>query len=340
MKAKDTNFFQQHVEKIGLVVAVLFFLGVGAYYLGGDPHAAEFQGERITPGEIESRLADAVQSVERAIATDGGLPERTEQPAYAADFKQRFNAIAEWRSPGDREGARRTLAFAVPLELPGLAPAVLRGGDYNQPDYYVPRPPVPKRPVVRTGYGVLGSMDDSDHRRELIQTIGQQRAQDLRWASVAARFPMDDYVQRFQEGPSDPNLETLREQWWEQRRGLAGVYLQRQELDPLTGEWGNTTIIEPLPGQMGYLPRQGDWEISEIQPAIDELLSNQEHVARPEFLPLVKGIWQAPDPDRQLSAGDHREIHKLIQDILQDEQRRQTLLDQIDLIEKREARLR
>lgn len=295
MKMKNVNFFQQHVEKLVLGAALLIAALLVLIYVIGTPYAAEVGGQTLGPVEIEQRVEElAMQLDARLNATASPLPEMV-VPPYTQDFARRV----------DREVSASH--YRVTIGRPGLDPNDVMPPQPPDP-YNLPHPPVPTDVLARAGHGVLGAFDNPRQHEAMIELVGDTQPRDFRYVSVSATFNLDEWYDRLLATPALPS------QFYRSMIGLTGVYLQRQTFDPTTGQWGDTTIVRPLPTQIAALPQYTyEYTDQEAEQAVRLVEENQQKIARPEFPPLAnQAIWLPPWSEfGQLSAEEQREFQSL-----------------------------
>ncbi|MFA9476830.1 hypothetical protein ACERK3_00855 [Phycisphaerales bacterium AB-hyl4] len=317
MKTKDAGFIQKHVEKVVLGAGALFLLVIAAYIFIGNPYAVEVSGERVSPREAEARLLTQANQLEQRLRADDGLEATISQrdiPSYAGDFRERiFQQVI---------GVDR---YAIALNMPGLGEGTLAEREAPDP-FYVPRPQIPDEPIARASYGVLGEVEDRNVQERLNRFMVDNQTRDFRAVSVSAEFDMDAFARRLQS-QAPPGYQQLPEGWWRAMNGIAGVYLQREERDPVTGEWGNRQIIDPLPTQVAY-GAEGEnrrWDVEEADRAVARIRQNQMRIIQPEFVPMVgPTVWLPPDQSpRELSGEEQRELNRINEQI-------QTIQNRID----------
>ncbi len=298
MNPKDTGFLQGNIEKLILGLAVLLLLATGYYFVMGNPFPVEVSNREISPDQIVPKIKGAADSLDRKISADEtALPDRP-IPSYSQAFVE---SMAE--SP-------TTIQKLSPIAAPGLASSVVPPpGDL--PTYDLPNPPVTEEILTRKGHAVLSDTIPTREMESLIQMVGNRQPRDFNYVSVAATFDMDEWIERLQSGDKDSRIPG---RWWNSMIGIAGVSLQRQELDEQTGEWINTTLVEPLPNQLAYqpgVPFQGNSQ--QIKLAIQQVRTSQELIARPDF-PETSGniIWSPPNEDaKELDADGQRKLSRL-----------------------------
>ncbi|MEX0885809.1 MAG: hypothetical protein WD009_05140 [Phycisphaeraceae bacterium] len=324
MDMKDVGFFQKHVEKLVLGGAGLFLVVVGLWVLLGNPYAVEVAGDTISPRELEQRIRDRAQQLRRNLDANDDLEQTIAGrriPAYAADFRDRVEAPPI-----------RIAALAVGLNLPGLGGF----GELPDPDpYFVPEPPVPGRITARSGYGVLGTVENNRQATQLAAFIRDEQTRDIRYVSVGATFDMAAWTARLQQSAPQGH-QALPAGWLRRVTQLAGVYLEREEYDPASQMWTNRTIIDPLPNQVAYLPHQTRaWSDAQADAIMRNIQQRQEQIARPEFVPLgANGLWLPPTEDmRELTVADHEQLRDINREI-------ERLNDVIESIEEQVRRQR
>lgn len=304
MNLKDVGFFQKHVEKLVVAVAGLFLLLMAFFYLVGDPYAVELNRQTRGPVEVEEQVLDTAQKLDARLESPEMPFEQRQVPAYTADFQQR------WQKPP-------VLARTSSIGEPPPAEILINRGPVKP--YFVPRPPVATDLVARGGYAVLGEVADSQLHEQLVQLVGStNQPRDFRYASVEGKFDLDEWIARLQANPPKPGMQKLRDPWWRKMLAITGVYLQRQELDPVTGEWGNTTIIKTLPHQIAFLPDDiREWSDVDADAVVQYVKESRERIVRPEFVPIISGQpWLPPEARaRELTTEEQRELQKLFSDI-------------------------
>lgn len=298
MKAKNTNFFQQHVEKLivgaGLLIAAVIVL----LYVVGSPYAAEVNNQEMSPSDLTEQVAKQAQQLNmRLDSPESPIPERG-IPPYTQDFRRRADHRV---APAQ---------YQIAFNRPGTDP---RDVNVEGPtdEWSIPRPPVPTEVVAATGVGVLGAFEDRRTADQFLQFARNQQPPDIRYVSVAGTFDLADWRKRLE-------TSSLPSQFY---RGIAdfiaGTYLLRQELKPggdpaNDADWTNATVVPALPTQAGFQPSYEQQFLQEqADAALNFLKQNQERVARPAFPPLGNnGIWQPPG-SRMLTAEDHERLRDL-----------------------------
>ncbi|MEM1446679.1 MAG: hypothetical protein AAGF84_11530 [Planctomycetota bacterium] len=311
---KDLGFFAKHTEKLVLGVAVALLLAVVAYaWLGvlGQPHATD-RGD--SPSDLEDKITSAAERVTTSINSDStNLPTRDEYivPDYATEF-------------GDLIAAEITQVarLEAPMEGGGLG-IDLDGTSVPTFDpLFLPTPPMASSFSIKSKHGVLadpGVINDPMERAQLVevqQIVGDQAPVDFQYVSVMAEFPLQEWAKRL-DATDQPAEDQIPNNVWLAKLGIASVYLVREE-QAVDGTWGNRTIIEPLPGQLAFLPGEAI-EQSDPQSAqflLDDLQDRQAELMQPQFPPMALEAWTPPTGrDRVLSAEEREQLNDIEDDI-------------------------
>lgn len=319
MKTKDSNFFQQHVEKLMLAVGVLALAAIVFFYVLGDPYAVEYQGESVSPARAPQMVLESAKRLQKRMQTSDDL--KFPQPAKYADHFEKLLQRPVL-------SVRQLAAIVPPSMSSGL-------GNANYPAYDLPSPPVATDLKAESGYAVLGNVDDPALRRKWLALMGvKSQPYDFRYVSVAATFDLGAWRDRVM---GEPDAKRIPASWF--YPAIAGVYLQRQTLDARTGQWGHTTIIKPLPGRMGVTDADQDWSLEDAEKYREAIKENQSQVARPQFVPLANNErWLPPALiPPQLTPSEDQKLHRLFQRMDQWQNRQEKLLRQIKDIEDRAA---
>ncbi len=282
MKNKDFGFFQQHVEKIALGIGGLILVGVGAtQFLLGQPNAIDLDNQSVPPGEIEETVVRQANQLKGKLA--GGSPiEKIDIPAYAELFDKHLALPVATDQP-----------FAA-IDNTGLASDLAKIVSPDYPLKFLPTPPLPYDVLAKSGHGVLAE-DGGQGFFALQQIVGDQRPADFSYVSVSAQFSFAELMNRYR-APDVPGEQRIDEGLWRERLAVTAVQLLREELDPVTGEWGNPATIRPLPGQFAIVPDdQPTLTFEESQALETQIRSNQPVIRRPDFPAISNGPWTPPD---------------------------------------------
>ena len=132
MKLKNTNFLEQHLEKVVIAIAVLFAGFVAFVYYLGDPYAVDIRGEGdVSPDQVEDVVLRKVGQLERALQSDEWPFEQIQVPAYKGE-----------QTP-------------TALSFMGIDPSVVRVEPAQKPEYWLPPVPAVAELKVDSDYFVL-----------------------------------------------------------------------------------------------------------------------------------------------------------------------------------------
>ncbi len=318
MNMKNVNFLQKHVEKLILGAALVVALLIVLVYALGSPYTATVANQEMGPRQVEAYLIEQARDLDRKVSSDQPQFEPPEIAGYSDELDSRL-ALAPAPMPRYPQLAGR----------PGVSPTDIGIGDRPLP-YEIPRPPLPSDIAARAGYAVLGAFETPEQHQQFAQLVSEKQPWDVRYVSVAAEWPLAEWRNRLE------NSE-LPVSFWRSMIGLTGVYLQREELDPESGQWVNTTIVRPLPTQLAALPSQTvEYTDETAVEAVQFLRERQANIARPDFPPLAHGVWLPPGSDFfNLNREQQNRLRDLRRDIGNLERRIQQIQDR----QRREAEL-
>lgn len=280
LRTKDFGFFQQHVEKIFLGVGVLVLLGVAAtQFLMGQPNAVELEGKAVPPGEIKDTVVKKSEVLKRNLAMDSPI-ERIDVPQYTDSFNRLFGLPVA------------TDQGLASIDAPGIASDLHSVVSPDYPNKVLPTPPMSEEVLATTGHAVLA--DDTDRAFAIREIVGDAQPGDFPYVSVSMEFSFDELKKRYTD-PSIPAEQRIDEGLWRERLAITSVRLLREERDPLTGEWGNRTVVKPLPGQIAVVPEdQPTLTFEQAQELEAWIRTNQLEIRRPAFPEIVNGPWNPP----------------------------------------------
>ena len=341
MKLKNINIIEQHVEKIVLALATLFSLYVLGFYVLGKPYAVELRGRKLSPAQAEVEKQNKLKTLESSLqSSDSGLARELaarKVDGYAEEYKKRLERPLLAR---DR--------LAIPFNRGGLSPTDVTVPEQGVVEYLVEVPMPPIGVTVRTSSAVLLSHDEIITR--LIQRLGAQEAEtakvisavydgfvdedvprDFEPVTIMAEFDMDLWVQQLEAAPQPQRIPRT---WWQRRLLVADVVLERQALDPETGQWPEDDVFEviaPLPGSVKaklrpMMDEQQKWDLElGANVIVDYIDRNAEEIERPPLEMITQDrVWLPPDAEvKDLDAEQERELFEL-------RKRIRTLLDRLE----------
>ncbi|MEM9753460.1 MAG: hypothetical protein AAF916_08750 [Planctomycetota bacterium] len=323
---KDLGFFAKHTEKLILGVALVLMLAVVAYaWLGvlGQPHATD-SGDG--PSELEDKITSAAERVTTGILSDRTnlpTPEEYIVPNYAEEFggliDQPITQVARLDAP--------LQTGTLGIDLDGTDVPVFG-------ELFLPTPPMAASFSIKSKHGVLadpGAINDPTERAMLVevqQIVGDQAPVDFQYVSVMAEFPLRDWAERL-DASGERAESQIPDNVWLAKLGIASVYLVREE-QATDGTWGNRTTIEPLPGQLAFLPGGPieDQDPQMAQLVLDDVQGRQPEIMQPAFPPMALEAWTPPTGrDRVLSAEERELLNDIEGDIRSLERRIDNLLN-------------
>jgi len=299
---RDVSPVIQHVEKIVLAVCVLLLVLVVAYFFVGSPFTVKRGAQSVDPVTFENQLSSQIGGLGEKV-NSSTVPRREVAP-YAQVFTDRYTLPLP--------GSGRPLMPMATLGLPqGLFDGIEVAGGVN--DLTVPTPPIAYDLKARQGYAVLDWNEVSGLSGAYAQIVGNQRPSDFRYVSVMGTFDFSDWQQRLAEND-------IPEGWRSNRRGLAQVYLIRQQWDESSQTWSAAQRIAPLPDQLAFGIQDISYTEDLAERIVNEIILRQDRIARPDFAPSKRvdsgGTWIAPNIERDtLTPAEQRELDQLNREI-------------------------
>ena len=339
MKIKNVGFLQMYIHRIALGLCAIVTVGILWMYFLPNPYSIETKIDgkmtRLSPDEIEQILLDAAEQLDKQIKPSAPDPlQDIPVPPYTQDFEQR------WSHP-----MLAVSQFEVPLSE--LGPADFGPEQLEQYRYAVPTPPAPVEVKARADYAVLlpdQVIADQVAQQAVNAAIDPQRAlawgrraadqfavlvdkdqpRDFFYVTVGAAFPLEQWRQRLSKQPQAADERPIKEEWWRPSLYLIDVALERQALDPATGQWGATQRIDVLPGQLSFRDHQQQSSRQEAEQTVNAIRIHQDKIARPPFAPVQDHKpWLPPDADvDDLTPDESRELLRLITRVIPDLRRK------------------
>jgi hypothetical protein len=285
MKVKNLNFVEKYIEKIILVVAVVFFVAVLVFKFIGKPYEVEMAGDNIAPDQIGQMLERKAGPLDKALKNPEPTIKVPKVPGYAGQHRVKLGQKLD--GP----------AFLYTFGGPGLAEWVRY--KQQQEEYFLPVPAAPSQPKTRQSYGVLASQMDAAERLKWDRRIGTAQPRDFRGVSVSAEFDLGAWRQLLGSEPPVPTMQLIPDEWVRNTLGIGDVVLECDEWDPQLGRWKDQPrTVALLPNsridyrseRIGWGPGEGSREVARIR-------NNLELIAQPLFAPLDIGQWRRPDVD-------------------------------------------
>lgn len=293
MGVKGVSPIEQHCEKAVVGVVGLAFVGVLAMQFTTSPNMVKVGNQTVPPDQVLKPIEQQAQNLEaKVLAKSPTLPEIPEvnlfkrfeeRLAGGVSPRPRLSALGEGISvSGTVAPARGDEAFAAVL-----APApttVVAGALWTTVDPYE----VIKHPEIRT-------------------VLPETQPYDMPVVTVQASFSgagLRDVLDKDPDG--DGPLQAVRRQWWQNAIEIARVELERETQDPITGAWGETTIVSSMPGRPDHLPEYMNSVQSpgDVGPALDVLRAAQTEIVRPSFYATMAGTPTWTEPGERGKAGE------------------------------------
>lgn len=250
MRIKNATFIQMHLEKLVLLAAVLFLVVVLAIFFGGlfNPYKVEMGSSKYAqPSDVIPAMLKDVDKINAGLKTPDPIDPNYVPPNMQTNYEEMLAqpviSVANATLP------RRLSLRGMPLADLNITPP-------PPPEYIVPSPPMPTGIAMDHGHGVL----DVEFERDQLPAYanlwgGEMRIPpDFYYVVLDGEFSMFDWAQALIGEPGEAGKIPVG--IWEQRLNITAVYLIREELDEQTGEWGNRTIVSPLPGQIQLMPSE------------------------------------------------------------------------------------
>lgn len=286
MKPKDASFLELHAEKIALGVGAFILLLVAYYFVIGRPWSVPIGSTLTEPNEVLVLMEKDAKRLQSSLNNpDADFPP-PEVKGIAAQIRSKMRQSASQRLAG------------------GFAPAMQVWSTANIEDAGPAKPyPLPRIPAVaeqqgRAGFAVLSFDQDPLVESELLELIGNPPGRDFRYVSVMGTFDLAQWRSRLEESG-------IPRGWWEEKLLVTSVTLERQEVDPKTGQpLGPTQVvaIAPLPQPLQVaLGADTNFEtFPEAEAAYSLLVRSQPLVQTPLFPNTTpETAWEPPNVEQQ-----------------------------------------
>lgn len=311
MKLKGINPFEQYVDKalFGIVGASL--LGVLAWQFVGPGNQIEVAGQKVDPDKAYGPVATQAQAILAKVGSQS--PELPAAPR--ADVLKRFeDRLTKGVSPGKNIVAlspRLSLGnggsadMTVTAEAP-IAPLAV---------------PAPSGVVAATFASAIDPMEVIAND-DLAKLLPKEQPFDKQAVSVEAEFDGTALTKALENDPDgDPRSIPLG--WWRGQMGVVAVEMER-ERQLSSGEWGEATIVPPMPGRVSLLKdldkavkSKGDMPMF-----VSQASAAQDLIMRPTYYNIIAGPeWTPPT---EMSTGESKtektdRLQKQINDWIKEE---------------------
>lgn len=278
MKTKGISVWEQYIEYIVLVIAILVF-GYFAWTTYTSKASVVKSGKTITTENVDEELIASSRNLSPKLHDSAPSPiEITAPKELLSSFEQGLVASL---SPDQRVVFPRvdlTADFAINQDL------VSELRTYVQPTVPAPEQIRTHQWFATVAEAELGEVPELD-----ALFVGPPH--DATWIQVAAEFDMDGVLEEFRN--MNENASSIPEQWFD---GVVDVFDLRLERVTLLEEgWSEPELIKVMPGRTSFRPQLEEEQIntSARDDIVDQLRSgSQSQVIRPPFY-AVKGF--SPD---------------------------------------------
>ncbi len=291
MKLKGINPFEQYVDKalFGIVGASL--LGVLAWQFVGPGNQISVGGQTVDPDKAYGPVATQAQAV---LAKVGSASPELPAPPRADVLKRFEDRLTKGVSP-----SKNIVALSPKLSL-GAGGVADMGAGAESPIAPL-GVPAPTGVVAATFASAIDPMEVISND-DLAKLLPKEQPFDKQAVSVEAVFDGTALTKALELDPEgDPRSIPLG--WWRGQMGVVAVEMER-ERQMSSGEWGEATIVPPMPGRVSMLKdldkavkSKGDMPMLVAQAS-----AAQDLVMRPTYYNIIAGPeWTPPS---EMSTGE------------------------------------
>lgn len=339
MRLKGINIFEQHAEKIALVVFGVFAVAIFVMQFGlfGTPNAVDVgQVKGVSPDRVASVVqaqAERVQSQMESIPDDEELPS---VPSYA----ETVGAFLERRAvPAGETSIALVERWSGATPIAGGGETIVDMGENER--YHEVAVPAPTGLILAQHASTVDPFVPAQVP-EAAAYLPQDQPYDKRFVSVQFQFDVPGLLASLNLIPEDVAVRPIPRSWWQGTVELLDVVVEAQRRQP-DGTWGPTEVLPPMPGRFSLRERlagSGERGPGELRDVLALEAANRGTIRRPRPYRTISGpewMWPGLVSERRSALGDIQRITELVNE-------RKRLLAQIDrlqrLIEEREERQR
>ncbi len=277
MKNKGITIWEQHVEKLVLLLAIL----AAGYFVStqfiGNPNAATIGGKQVAPGEVDAILEAKAREISQKLSDDA--PPTLEFPEVKPVVDVMVASLEDSVSPVNE------------IMIPSYD-TVPRGGviGLGPKAYHVPQLLAAAPTFAKQYHDALTQEAVSAHNLGDRFETGQPL--DITFVSFFGKIDVKQVREQLEL--FDAEHAQIPSVWYSGKPLWVDLVIEREEQ---MGEnvWGNRTVLPPLPGQYSFRSQlSAKMSIDQRNRVVDELLKPevQSAIIQPEFLPTRRGSWQ------------------------------------------------
>ncbi|MBL8761395.1 MAG: hypothetical protein JNL50_08855 [Phycisphaerae bacterium] len=311
MKLKGINAFEQYVDKalFGIVGASL--LGVLAWQFVGPGNQIDVAGQSVDP----DKAFNPVRTQAEAILAKVGSQSPALPTPPRSDVLRRFeDRLTKGVSPG-----KNIVALAPRLSLGAGGAADLAGG--AEAPIAPLAVPAPTGVTAATFASAIDPMEIIANE-ELAKLVPTEQPFDKQAVSVEAVFDGTTLAKSLENDP-EGDARSIPLGWWRGQMGVIAVEMER-ERQLSSGEWGEATVVPPMPGRVSLL-KDLDKAVKskgDLPMLVSKADQAQDLVMRPSYYNIIAGPeWTPPS---EMSTGESKtekidRIQKQINDLVKEE---------------------
>jgi hypothetical protein len=280
MKTKGIPIWEQYLEHIVLGVAFLVLVGFTAMQFVGSPNTVEVAGVgKVGPSDVDQVLESKAQEIAGTI--QGPAVNLPDPVPVLAKFEE---------SKGASISPSPALKFVWEPRISPVAGDTLTIRDRL---FVVPAIAAPFDPINKQYFDTLPEETVAEFP-DLLKVLPSSAPYDISWITAAAKFNAQDILRQF--GSVGPNGEApLPPRWFDSTVFLVEVRIEREEL--VDGKWGQSTLLEPIPGQLSFRTEMaGRVDASTRDLILSEVSTpaGRNSLIRPEFYTGAAAAWAPP----------------------------------------------
>lgn len=280
MKTKGISFWEQHIERFILGLALLVCLVFVAMQFMGEPNAVQIAGKDVSPGEVDELLIARAKEVgDKMDGTTSVAVEKVAEPVLPRFVSRLETPVAP----------ASTLATWSPKL--GMGGGSTTGRDRP---FVTPQVPQPTNIAVAQHFDTI-LPEIVEGTEGLKSLIGANAPYDVTWNTIGAKIDVASLLQQY--STEGPNKEApLLAAWYNNRVDFIDLKVEREEY--VNGQWVNPTLIQPLPGYHSFRVELKDQTIDDalrvrvLSDAAEPSIRQQ--IIQPAFYGTMTESWIPP----------------------------------------------